>query len=141
LDHFGLEGIIAGDLIYIEEQGFATSYVISNIIDFHTLQLAAVMPANLSNGKYSVNRWTAPVSTELMYESNLLVSRYDGSTETELPGLRATIPAYAVSVDSYGQPSIVIRSEARAGDEIYIRTHIVCCFQSLSLSHKLSHSF
>jgi len=119
---FGLEGIVAGDTIYIEEQGFATSYTISAIIDFHTLQLSSVMPANLSNGTYSINKWTAPVSTELMYESNLLVSRFDGTTETELPGLRATIPAYAVSVDSYGQPSIVIRSEAKAGDKIYIRT-------------------
>lgn len=119
---FGLEGISPGDLIYIEEQGFATSYIISSIIDFHTLQLSSTMPANLSNGTYSINKWTAPVSTELMYESNLLVSRFDGITETELPGLRATIPAYAVSVDGYGQPSIVIRSEAQAGDQIYIRT-------------------
>lgn len=119
---FGLEGIVAGDTIYIEEQGFATSYTISSVIDFHTLQLSSVMPASLSNGTYSVNKWTAPVATELMYESNLLVTRFDGTSETELPGLRATIPAYAVSVDSYGQPSIVIRSDTKAGDKIYIRT-------------------
>jgi hypothetical protein len=119
---FGLAGIVAGDTIYIEEQGFATSYTIISVIDFHTLQLSSSMPISITNGTYSVNKWTAPVSIELMYESNLLVSRYDGTTETELPGLRATVPAYAVSVDSYGQPSIVIRSEAKAGDKIYIRT-------------------
>jgi hypothetical protein len=119
---FGLEGILAGDIIYIEEQGFAASYTIATVVDFHTLQLSSVMPVTLSDVKYSVNKWTATVSTELMYESNLLVTRYDGIDEYELPGLRATVPAYAISVDNYGQPSIVIRSDARAGDRIYIRT-------------------
>ncbi len=119
---FGLAGIIAGDTLYIEEQGFAASYTIASIVDFHTLQLTSSMPITLTNVIYSINKWTAPVSTELMYESNLLVSKYDGITETELPGLRATVPAYAVSVDSYGQASIVIRSDVQAGDNIFIRT-------------------
>ena len=118
---FGLSGILAGDTIYIEEQGFAASYTITSIVDFRTLQLSSVMPVSMRSVTYSINKWTAAVSTNIMYESNLLVSRYDG-TETELPGLRATVPAYAVSVDSFGQPSIVIRSGAQAGDQIYIRT-------------------
>lgn len=121
---------IIGDIIYIEETGFASSYTITPIApgdDAHTLTLSAPMPYSLTNARFSVNKWTVPVSTELMYESNLYVSRYyndpvDGYVEEELPGLRATIPAYSVSVDGYGQPSIVIRSGAETGDQVFIRT-------------------
>ena len=120
-----------GDIIYIEEIRFATSYIISPIImgqDAHTLVLSSPMPYNLTNAKFTINKWTAPVTTELMYESNLYVSRYyydsiaDGYFEEELPGLRATIPAYSISVDGYGQPEIVIRGGTDVGDQIFIRT-------------------
>ena len=124
-DHSGI-----GHILYIEEIGFATSYAILPILpgdDAHELKLAVPMPYSLNSAKFCVNKWTAPTSTELMYESNLYVSRYyyvpgDGYVEQELPGLRATRPAYAVSVDGYGQPSIVIRNIAETGDQIFIRT-------------------
>lgn len=123
---FPIEGINVGDSIYIDEQGFALSYTISNIIDGNTLQLSSVMPASLTNVKYSVNKWTKPISIEAMYESNLLVTRYylDGSSyiETEIPGLRAVNPGYSISVDGYGQASISIEGFAKAGDQIFIRT-------------------
>jgi len=106
----------------IDETGFADYYSITEIIDFNTLRLSQVMPLSLNNASFSVNKWTAPVSTDLMYESNLMVTRYDGYVETELPGLRATNPAYSIDVDGYGQSTIVIQDGALAGDQIYIRT-------------------
>lgn len=118
---FGIYGITAGDTIYIEESGFS-SYTILSVIDFHTLQLDSAMPASITGGVFTVNKYSMPVSTNLIYESNIVVTKYDGATETELPGLRCDVPAYGIEVDGYGNSSIVIRSEAEAGDQIYIRT-------------------
>ena len=125
-----------GHTLYIEEPGFATSYSISPISpgdDAHELKLSIPMPYSLIDAKFCVNKWTAPVSTELMYQSNLYISRYYndislGYIEEEMPGLRSVEPAYSVSVDGYGQPSIVIRNTAQNGDEIFIRT--------LGMNHK-----
>ena len=119
---FGLANIVVGDLICIEEPGFAEYYTIITIVDFNRLQLDTIMPLTMTNARYTINKFTAPVSTELLYESNLLVSRFDGTTEEELPGLRATVPAYGIIVDGYGQSSIVIKDKAQAGDQIYIKT-------------------
>ncbi len=123
---FPIEGALVGDTIYIDELGFALSYAVLNIIDANTLQLSSVMPASLTNVKYSINKWTVPISIEAMYDSNLLVTRYylDGLVfvEKEIPGLRADVPGYSISVDAYGQASICVEGYAKAGDQIFIRT-------------------
>ena len=118
--NFGTEGILPGDNITIRETGFGT-YGILNVYD-NVLQLDTAMPITLPDARFSVNEYSAVVSTQVDLFSNIIVSIYDGYTETEIPGLRATIPAYAISKNALQQNILTILGEAKAGDQILIRT-------------------
>jgi len=123
---FPIEGIGVGDKVYIENpvilhpiNGYFT---ILQIITGRSIQLDYTFTSNVNDVVFSINKWTTPVTTNIMYEDNLAVSIISGSSETEIPGLRADVPAYAVEVSTDGQPSLVVRDKAKAGDRIAIRT-------------------
>jgi hypothetical protein len=117
---FSAEGIVAGNTIEIQEQGF-TTYTIS-IVSGQNLTLSSNMPATLPDARFSVNPFSAIVSTELEFYPNLAVFKLSGSTEEELPGQRALIPAYEISRNALNQNILTILGNADAGDQILIRT-------------------
>lgn len=58
--------IVVGDTIYIDEIGFDPSgYTISSFIDSQTLELSSVMPATLTNAKFTVNKVSLAVKSNI----------------------------------------------------------------------------
>lgn len=72
--NFSSYNISVGDIIYIDEQGFNTSgYGILNI-NGQTLVLDDVMPVTLSNARFSVNRTSFIVQSDINISPNIAVS-------------------------------------------------------------------
>lgn len=117
---FGLEGIVSGDSIEIREIGFGTYTIIS--VNGSSLTLDANMPVSFNDARFSVNPYSAVISSEVDIYKNILVSSLLNDTETEIPGLRATIPGYSISKNSLNQNVLTILGNAKAGSEIAIRT-------------------
>ena len=113
-------GINIGDTIIINEIGF-TSYTINNIAGQY-LTLSSPMPATLPNAAFSINEYSIVVASEIDLEANIAVSILHSGQETEIPGLRATYPAYSISKNGQLQNVLTILGDASAGDQIYIRT-------------------
>ena len=120
--------IQVGDTIQILEVGFGT-YTISNISG-GTLTLSSPMPQSLSNVRFSINPFSAIVATEVDIYSNITVSRLRGIIETELPGLRATLPDYSISKNIYNQNVLTVLGGVLPGDQVLLR--------SLGLNHRKS---
>lgn len=114
-------GILIGDTINILESGF-TVYTISFVAG-NFLTLSAPMPATLSDASFSVNEYSVIVDTQIDLFANIAVSIINGSgDETEIPGLRAVIPAYSISKNGSNQNVLTLLGNADAGDTIAIRT-------------------
>ena len=83
------------------------------------------MPASLpGDGRYSVNRTSFVVSSEVDIYPNIMVTtiHHGSTTENEIPGIRALKPSYSVSEDGYGNNILTISNNVFAGDTILIRT-------------------
>lgn len=102
---FTSAGVLPGYLLRIDNAGFATSYTIVQVSG-NSLTLITEMPATLSNISFQV---------------------YDNS-ETELPGVRALHPDYAISQDDNFNNILTVYNGVMAKDLILIRT--------LGLNHK-----
>jgi len=128
---FGLAHINVGDKLYIDNpiiNGPNGYFTILKIIDSHTVRLDYTFTYNIKEVVFTVNPITIPITTTAMYESNIAVSIIRNGVESELPGLRANVPAYSITVNEYGQPNLIVRGNAMAGDQVAIRT--------LGLNHK-----
>ena len=123
--NFSSYNISIGNTIFIDELGFNTAgYTIENI-NGQTLTLNAPMPASLpGDGRYSVNRTSFVVSSEVDIYPNIMVTtiHHGSTTENEIPGIRALKPSYSVSEDGYGNNILTISNNVFAGDTILIRT-------------------
>lgn len=128
VNDFQAQGIVPGDTIVINEPTFSSYNVL--FVSGYSLTLDAPMPASLDDARYSVNQYSVVVSSEIDLYSNIAVSVISGGQETEIPGLRADIPSYAVSKNSSNQNVLTILGSANAGDQIVIRT--------LGLNHRRS---
>lgn len=117
---FQTQGILNGDSIEILEIGFE-SYTITSVSG-NTLTLSSNMPSTFSDARFSVNEVSVVVSSEIDLESNIAVSILTGSTEVEIPGLRADLPSYRISKDSQNNNVLTILGDANVGDQIVIRT-------------------
>lgn len=113
-------GIVAGDTIIINEPSFS-SYNILSVIG-GSLTLDAPMPASLSDARYSVNQYSVVVSSEIDLYNNVAVSVINDGVEIEIPGVRADIPAYAISKNAANQNVLTILGNADVGDQIVVRT-------------------
>ncbi len=125
---FGIAGIAVGDIMYIDNPvvvgpGVDGYFTILEIVTGNSVRLDNVFSFDMTDVGFTVNPWRTPVSTKVIYESNIAVSIIQpGGAEIEIPGLRATVPSYSVDVDTYGQPYLVLRGNVNAGDRIAIRT-------------------
>ena len=119
---FGAAGIVAGDTINILESGFGV-FTILNVVG-NVLLLNTSMPASFTDARFSVNEFSVFVSTQVDLFTNIVVSIIDGYTavETEIPGLRADIPAYNISKNMLNQNILTLLGNANAGDQIALRT-------------------
>jgi hypothetical protein len=113
-------GIVAGDSISIKEIGFG-NYTILTVLGT-SLILDTPMPASLEQVRFSVNEFSAVVSSEIDLFSNIAVSIIHNGEETEIPGLRAEIPGYEISKNSFNQNVLTLLGYAEIGDQIAIRT-------------------
>jgi len=76
--NFSDYNISNGDIIYIEETGFNDAgYSISNI-NGNTLTLSSAMPASISSGKFSINKISFNVTSEIDIYQNIAVSTISG---------------------------------------------------------------
>ncbi|HVI42586.1 MAG TPA: hypothetical protein VM577_18180 [Anaerovoracaceae bacterium] len=118
--NFADAGINPGDTIEIRETGFGT-YNILSVNDFQ-LTLNSSMPSTLNDARYSVNPYSVVVSSEIDLFNNIAVSIIRDGIETEIPGVRAEIPAYDISLNALNQDVLTILGDAQAGDQIVVRT-------------------
>jgi hypothetical protein len=127
-NNFQALGIVAGDDIFIDESGFSAYSVVA--VSGYSLILDSVMPTTLNDARYSVNRYSVVVSSEIDLYSNIVVSVLRNGIEIELPGIRAEIPGYAISKNAFNQNVLTILGNTESGDQIIIRT--------LGLNHRRS---
>jgi hypothetical protein len=73
--NFSAYNISIGDQIFIDEDGFNVSGYTITGINGQTLTLNSVMPLTISNGRYSVNRTSFVVNSDIDISSNIAVSR------------------------------------------------------------------
>lgn len=118
--NFDDAGIVPGNTIQILEPGFS-AYNITAVNNFQ-LTLDSNMPTSLLDARYSVNPYAVVVASEIDLFNNIAVSIIHNSIETEIPGLRADIPAYAVSLNAMNQTVLTILGDAAVGDQVVIRT-------------------
>lgn len=118
--NFGALGVLAGDSIEIQEDGFGT-YTISSVSG-STLVLSTTMPATLSDARFSINPYSVIVSSAIDLSANIMVSLLRAGEEIELPGLRADSPGYEISKNMLNQNILTILGDADVGDEVLIRT-------------------
>lgn len=120
VNDFQAQGILIGDSITINEQGFGAYNILS--VSGNTLTLDASVPSIFTDARYSVNEYSVVVASEIDLSSNIAVSVLRAGDETEIPGLRATIPSYSISKDSFNQNVLTILGSTNAGDQIVVRT-------------------
>ena len=123
--NFSSYNIFVGDTIFIDETGFSnTGYIIENI-NGQTITLNVPMPITLpGDGRYSINRMSFIVSSEIDVYPNIMVTtvRPSSTVEKEIPGVRALYPAYSISQDGYFNNILTISNDVFMGDTIYLRT-------------------
>lgn len=117
---FEASGIQPGDTITIFESGLS-EYTINSVVS-NSLTLNSLIPVTLSNVRYSINKYSTIVSSEIDCVSNFTVSIIHNGEETEIPGMRSELPGYSVSKNLNGQNVLTLLGNADAGDQIVIRT-------------------
>ena len=120
---FSNYNIFIGDPFFINEVGFSsTGYNIVSI-DGQTLTLSANMPLSLpGDGRFSANQTNFFVTSDINVVPNITVSTLKGGVETELPGVHALQPDYAISQDSSFNNILTIYNGVFADDLILVRT-------------------
>jgi hypothetical protein len=118
--NFTSEGIVPGDILEIKELGLG-AYTISSVSGNY-LTLTSAVPSVLSNARFTINPYSIIVSSEIDLYKNFTVSLFSGSSEEELPGLRADIPGYEISKNFLNQNILTILGNANVGDQVVIRT-------------------
>lgn len=118
--NFTTEGILPGDTIDIKETGFGVFTIL--LVSGNSLTLTSAVASTIANGSFSVNPFSVVVSSQLSLFKNIAVSILSGTVETEIPGLRATIPGYEISKNVFNQDVLTILGNAKAGDSILVRT-------------------
>ena len=117
---FGMLGILPGDTIQIQEQGFVSYNIIA--VNGPTLTLDDPMPATLADARFTVNPFNAIVSSEIDIYKNIAVYQLLGGVEIEIPGRRAAVPGYEFTKNAFNQNVLRILGGAQAGSQIIIRT-------------------
>jgi len=117
---FGVEGIVPGDSIQIQELNFSAYTVL--VVNGSTLTLDANMPATLPDARFTVNPYSVVVSSEVDIYKNIAVSTLLAGVEIEIPGLRAVIPGYEISKNALNQNVLTVLGNATAGSQVLIRT-------------------
>ena len=120
--NFSAEGINIGDQIEIIEQGFST-YSITDVNGYQ-LTLSSIMPATLSDARFSVNPVEIIVGTEIDIYKNIgvYVQASSSSTEVEIPGTRADIPSYVIERNTLNQRVLKILGNVDIGDRVLLKT-------------------
>lgn len=117
---FSAAGILPGNTFDILESGFG-SFTIVSVLG-NALVLSGPATATLTDARFSVNEYSVVVSSEIDLSSNIVVSLLRAGEEIELPGLRATLPGYEISKNSFNQNVLTLLGDAEVGDQILIRT-------------------
>lgn len=114
--NFSAVGITNGSTLFIDEPGFNISgYTVINV-NGNTLTLSVSMPLSITNGKFSVNRVSLDVITEIDIYPNITVSTIssilDGSDMNTIQGISTitstgtnfttagVLPGYLVRIDN-----------------------------------------
>lgn len=118
--NFQSQGIIIGDTIEIREVGFGTYNIIA--VNTFSLTLNSAAPTTFTDARFSINEFSSIVTSEIDLYNNIAVSVIHNDVETEIPGVRADIPAYAITKNFLNQNILTILGEADIGDQIAIRT-------------------
>ncbi|MFA5758336.1 MAG: hypothetical protein WC942_03035 [Clostridia bacterium] len=118
---FDAEGIIAGNTLEFLEQGFGALYTITNVLGGQ-LTLNTVMPATLSNARFTINPVECIVNTEIDIYKNIGVFVVSGTDEIEIPGNRAELPSYSIERNALNQKILKLLGNVDAGDTILIKT-------------------
>ena len=84
--NFNTYQIFVGDTIYIDEPGFSTAGYIITAINGQSLTLNALMPASLSNGKFSINRTSFTVTSDINVAPNIAVTTIHAMVDGYLSG-------------------------------------------------------
>ncbi len=72
--NFNQFNIFAGNTLFINENGFATTGYTINAVEGQTLVLAEPMPLSITNGNYSVNQTQYAITSEINIAPNITVS-------------------------------------------------------------------
>lgn len=72
--NFNAYNIFAGDKLYIDEVGFDSSGYVISIVNAQSLVLVDPMPITINNGKFTINRTSYSVSSEIDLYSNFYIS-------------------------------------------------------------------
>lgn len=113
-------GVVAGHTIQILESGF-TTYTILSVSGFQ-LTLDGTAPSTFDDARFSINPFSFITTTEIDLYENIAVSLISGGTETEIPGVRAELPAYSLGKNSFNQNILTLYDDAQAGDQVSIRS-------------------
>mgnify|MGYP001578541029 CR=1 FL=1 len=74
LTNFGAYNILVGDTIHIDESGFSTSGYTISVIAGQNLTLSSSMPLSLTDGKFTINRTSYNVDSQINIYPNIAVS-------------------------------------------------------------------
>jgi len=118
--NFEAAGVAPGDTIEILESGF-TTYTIISVVG-KILQISAAAPSSFSDARFTVNPYSVIVASAIDLYSNVAVSLLRGAVETELPGVRATVPGYSIGKNALLQNVLTILGDAEVGDQVVVRT-------------------
>ena len=117
---FDAAGVVPGDIIQILESGFGTYTILT--VTGHVLEISGAAPSSFSDARFTINPYAVIVSSAIDLYNNIAVSLLRGTTETELPGLRADVPGYSVDKNALLQNVLTILGDAEVGDQILVRT-------------------
>jgi len=118
--NFSAYNIFVGDTIFINEVGFS-NYTIINI-NGQQLTLSAVMPATLTNGRYSINQQSFVVQSDIDIAPNIIVTTiHDLVSGNDINGISGSnlitstsinftnikvLPGYSISIENSSLESL-----------------------------------
>lgn len=119
--NFQSEGIIAGDAVDIMESGLGSFTILT--VNGNTLELDQPAGASYEDARFSVNKFSVVVESDINLYTNIAVSKITTSgQEIELAGQRATLPDYSIDKNALNQDVLTILGDVDPGDTIVIRT-------------------